>query len=215
MIRSLVLAALMTLSASPVEGQRDALLEEVGVQLVAASTGNPEFPSPWGFQISSRWEFGNHWLLRLSFNRTSDESSKPGLVCSIYAPNVNCIQAMTHSQVALAGLRGSVLRTVDLGTSLRLGAGAGMSFNILRADNLGEDGRKADLLSPKTGIVGYLGLLSADLALDRRLPLHLTGGYTAHLLHFHTCSGFEPPQYDPFCDMALFHEAQLGFAWRF
>lgn len=215
MLILLVLSILFVLPVSSLHAQEDPLLQEMGLQVVGSSSDNQEFPSPRGFELSSRWEFGDRWLFQLSFHRVTDESSKQGVVCKQYAPHIECVEAETHSEVALAGLRGGLQRTVELGEFLRLGVGVGLSFNGVRADNVGEDGRKADLLAPKTGLVGYLGLISADLALGRRLPLHLTGGYTAHWVHFHTCSGFNPPQYDPFCEIARFDEVALGLALRF
>lgn len=112
-------------------------------------------------------------------------------------------------------LMGAVLRTVVLGSSLRVGFGGGFSFNSIKAASRADDGRKGDLLVPKTGQLGYLALLSADLILLPGFPVWLSGGLNSHWVHFHTCSGSDPPQYDPFCSISRFGEAELGLTIAF
>ena len=211
----LLCAAAILLGWEPLLGQKDPLLEEMGVLAVAARSGNPEFPSPVGFEIHSTWTFQRHWIFKLSFHRMEDETRKVGTVCKTYAPHIGCHEELTHSQMALAGLRGGILRTLVFGRSLRVGLGGGLSFNGVNASNRGESGQRADLLAPKTGQVGYLALASLDLILPLPFPLRLSGGVSNHWVHFHTCSGSSPPQYDPFCSMASFQEGTLGFSLAF
>jgi hypothetical protein len=207
--------ALLLSTLSPLHGQEQSLLEEVTLFVVMATSDNPEFKSPMGFGVRSTWSFGGHWLFRLGYQRMTDESRKVGTVCKSYAPHISCTQAMTHSQMTLAGLRGGLLRTVVLGNYLRFGLGGGLSFNDLNARKVGEDGLRADLLAPKTGLVGYLALVSAEAIPFPGLPIRLTGDLINHWVHFHTCSGSDPPQYDPFCKISPFREVEIGLAISF
>lgn len=207
--------ALVLLGSEPLWGQKNPLLEEVGVLAVAARSDSPEFPSPLGFEVHSTWTFQRQWLFRLSFHRLTDETHKEGRVCKSYAPHISCHQELTHSDMALAGLRGGILRTVIFGKSLRMGFGGGLSFNDVNASIIGESGQRADLLAPKTSQVGYLALLSLDYVLPLPFPIRLSGGITSHWVQFHTCSGSNPPQYDPFCTMSRFQEGELGLSMAF
>lgn len=208
---SLLLAVFLT----PLSAQDDRLLQNLGIYGKVATTENREFPSPRALGIRSTWGFGGHWLFTLALERMEDESQKVGTICRIYAPHISCNQAMTFNEVKMTSLRGGLLRTVVLGRVLRLGAGAGLSFNVMNAESWGENGWKADLLAPKTGQVGYLALLSAEFIPLPAIPLRLTGGLGSHWVHFHTCSGADPPQYDPFCTISWFKEAEVGLSLAF
>jgi hypothetical protein len=207
--------ALILLGSEPLLGQKDPLLEEMGILAVSARSENPEFPSPTGFEIHSTWTFNRSWLFRISYHRMTDETDKVGRVCKTYAPHIACNQQLTHSDMALAGLRGGLLRSMVFGRSLRVGLGGGLSFNDVNADITGESGQRADLLAPKTSQVGYLALLSLDYVLPLPFPIRLSGGITSHWVQFHTCSGSNPPQYDPFCTMSRFQEGELGLSMAF
>jgi hypothetical protein len=206
---------LLAVFLGPLGAQEDRLLQDLGLYGKVASTGNREFPSPRALGIRSTWSFGKHWLFTLALERMKDESQKLGTICRIYAPHISCNQAMTYNEMKMTSLRGGLLRTVVLGRLLRLGFGVGFSFNVLNADSRGDNGWKADLLAPKTGQVGYLSLFSAEFIPLPALPLRLTGGLGSHWVHFHTCSGADPPQYDPFCKMSWFKEAEVGLSLAF
>jgi hypothetical protein len=212
---NLALLVLILSSLSPLQGQEDALLEELNLFGVVATSNNPEFPSPVGFGVRSTRNLGHSWHFRLAYHRMTDESQKVGTICASYAPHIACSQDMTYSEMTLTGLRGGLLRTMVVGNHIRLGLGGGLSFNALSADNRGLGGERADLLAPKTSQVGYLALFSAEAIPFPGLPLRLTGGLVNHWVHFHTCSGSNPPQNDPFCTMATFQEAELGVSLAF
>ena len=209
------MVVLLLSTLSPLHGQKPSLLEDVNLVVVMAGSDNPELQSPMGFGVRSTWSFGGHFLFRLGYHRVTDESRKVGTVCMTYAPNISCTQEMTHSEMTLAGVRGGLLRTVVLGNYLRLGLGGGLSFNDLNARRMSEDGRRADLLAPKTGLVGYLALVSAEAIPFPGLPIRLTGDLVNHWIHFHTCSGSNPPQYDPFCKISRMSEVEIGLAISF
>ena len=215
MRQSCFAAFLILLSPIPLQGQRNTLFDEVSFVGSVADSNNPEFPSPVGFGVRSTWNIRPQWLFRLSYHRITDESHKTGLVCRSYAPHIICRPTVTDNTVTLVEVRGGLLRTVVLGGHLRLGFGGGLSFNNLSASSKADDGRRADLLAPKTGQVGYLALLSADLIIHPSIPVRLTGGLTNNWIHFHTCSGSNPPQYDPFCELAQIRELELGLTLAF
>ena len=198
-----------------VEAQNESLFRELALFGTVATSAHPEFPSPRGVKLLSAWDFLKHWRFRLSYSRLWDESEKPGLVCRMYAPNIGCTESMTFSRVALSGLRGSLLRTRVLGPGLRVGLGGGLSFNEVNARSVGEDGRKADLLAPNSGHLGYLVLTSIQWILPLPLPLRLSGSLGRHWVVFRTCSGETPPQYDPYCEVGRFLEMDLGLSVMF
>ena len=90
-----------------------------------------------------------------------------------------------------------------------------MSFNQVSAESVGESGLDADLLAPNAGQIGYHALLSAAVTPVRGLPVSLTGGISVHWVGFNTCSGNDPPQYDPFCGTSVFREIEAGVAYAF
>ena len=211
----MALGGSILLGASPLPGQEGPRLQDVGIFTSVAQSENVEFPNPRGFGAFASWEFGGEWLFRLSFHRLNEETRKLGRVCMTYSPLFSCVQTMTLTDATISSLRGGLLRLQEWGERFTLGFGGGLSFNDVNARSRGVDGRLADLLAPKTGQVGYLALLSADLVLHRGLPLKLAGGFSNHWVHFHICSGEDPPQHDPFCKISQFREVEIGLAISF
>jgi hypothetical protein len=213
---SSLLAILSILLAAPAEAQQQALFHELGGFAVVMSSDHPELPDPKGFGLASVWEFGGNFMTRLSFHRASDETVKEGIVCDQYSQRINCRPEITETSVSLSGLRGTVLVRVPLGDLVRLGAGGGLSFNHISAETVGTvSDLEADLLAPNAGIIGYNTLLSATVTPLASIPLQLTGGFGIHWVDFNTCSGDDPPQYDPFCGMEPFREIELGLSFSF
>jgi hypothetical protein len=104
----------------------------------------------------------------------------------------------------------------DLGEQLRLGLGGGVSFNSLAAKTVGvESGLPADLLAPNAGIIGFSGLITGSVTPVLSVPVKVTGSIGLHWVNFSTCSGNDPPQYDPYCEMELFKEIELGLSYGF
>jgi hypothetical protein len=104
----------------------------------------------------------------------------------------------------------------DLGEQLRLGLGGGFSFNSLAAEAVGvESGLQADLLAPNAGIIGFTALITAAVTPVTKVPLRFTGAFGLHWVNFSTCSGEDPPPYEPYCGMERFNEIELGLAFTF
>lgn len=213
--RAFISLVLVFTCTTPLQGQKDPLLEEVSAFVIIGDSENPELPNPLGLGVRSTWNISRGWLFRLSLTRVEDQTRKYGVACVSYAPHIACRETMTDNEMALTAMRGSLLRTLVIGRSLRLGFGGGLTFNNLAADSRSDDGARADLLAPNTGQVGFMGLVSAELILHPNLPVRLTGGLTSHLVKFHTCSGATPPQYDPFCKLIWFREGELGLTVPF
>jgi hypothetical protein len=202
-------------AGSPVSAQQPSLIHELEVFAVAGSSEHVELPSPRGFGAALQWEFGGDWLARLSYQRTTDATRKWGNVCSVYSPRIGCRTEMTESSVALGGLRGGILRGVRLGDRVRGAVGGGLSFSQVKARSRGEQGGRADLLAPNAGQIGYLGILSVLVTPLRKVPVGVMGTFTSHWVRFNSCSGENPPQYDPFCGTSSFREVELGLAYSF
>jgi len=198
-----------------VDAQNPSLFQELGVAYTAAGSENAELPSPTGIKVSSFWSFRRHWVARLSVHRLWDRVEKDGLVCIHYVPNVSCRTERTETTSTLAGIQGMLLRVVHRGSRDRLGLGGGVSFNQLDAKSIGESGRRADLLAPNTGHLGFLGHLSLALLPLPPVPLAVDVGLTSHWVWFHTCSGETPRQHDPFCKGTWFREVEVGLAYLF
>lgn len=212
---ALVLAVPVFLPGPSLSAQQPSLVHELAVFAVAAGSDHLELPSPRGFGAASLWELGGDWLARLSFQRMTEETTKRGTVCDLYAPRVGCRTEMTETSVTFSGLRGGILRGVDLGRGVRIAAGAGLSFNQIKAQSQGPQGARADLMAPNTGQIGYLGILSVMVAPLRRVPAGIVGSFTVHRVGFNSCSGEDPPQYDPFCGASSFREIELGLTYSF
>lgn len=213
-----ILTTLLILLAVPASGgaQQQTLFQELGGFAVVMSSDHPELPGPKGFGLASVWEFGGNFMARVSFHRASDDTRKEGIVCDQYSQRINCRPEITQTSVSLAGLRGTVMVKVPVGRMVRLGAGGGLSFNHISAEAVGTvSNLEADLLAPNAGIIGYNTLLSAALRPVASVPLQLTGGFGIHWVDFNTCSGNDPPQYDPFCGMQPFREIELGLSFSF
>jgi hypothetical protein len=211
-----VLAILSVLLAAPAAAQQQTLFQELGGFAVVMSSDHPELPDPKGFGLASVWEFGGAFMARLSFHRASDDTRKEGIVCDQYSQRINCRPEATETSVSLSGLRGTVMVRVPVGDLVRLGAGGGLSFNHISAESVGTvSNLEADLLAPNAGIIGFNTLLSATITPVASIPLQFTGGFGIHWVDFNTCSGNDPPQYDPFCGMEPFREIELGLSFSF
>lgn len=212
----LPLSGMILVLGQPVLAQNPSLFQELGGFAIAASSDHPELPGPVGFGLASTWEFGGSFMARLSYHRLSDDTRKDGVVCDQYSQRINCRAEITETTVSLSGLRTAFLYRVPVGGIVRLGAGGGLSFNQLKTDAIGTvSNLDADLLAPNAGIIGFSALFSAAVLPFPALPLEFTGGLGVHWVNFDTCSGNDPPQYDPYCGMEAMREIELGLAFRF
>jgi hypothetical protein len=213
--RGVSLAALGLLVGSPASSQESSLFQELGVFVVQGASHHVELPSPRGLGIASQWGIGDHWLARLSLQRSRDRSSKRGIVCKLYSPRIGCGEEMTETSVTLGGVRAGLLRSVRLGPDVRLALGGGLSFNQVKARSWGEEGGRADLLQPTGGQIGYLGLFSVSVSPFARIPLGISGSLNAHWVGFTSCAAEGSEEYDPFCGTGSFREIELGLVYYF
>ncbi len=212
----LVVSGLLTAGPTPLASQQPSLFQELGVFAISARSNQTELPDPRGFGAAASWEFAGWLMARLSYQRVSDDTLKPGVVCVQYSQRINCRSEMTETSAVLSGLRGALMGVLPLGDRVRLGAGGGMSLNHLTARSVGvESGLDADLLAPNAGILGFSALLSAALSPVSGIPVRITGGFGVHWVNFNTCSGNDPPQYDPFCGMEPIREIEMGLSYAF
>ena len=200
---------------APASAQQSSLFQELGLFYTTTRSDHVELPSPMGFAAFARWQVADGWLLRLSYHRSKDETSKIGTVCDQYSQRINCRPEPTETNVTFSGLRGSFARAQRLGSWVELSLGGGMSFNSVKPKAVDLTGWMADMLVPNTGQLGYLASLSATLAPLRGTPVMLVGGYTHHWVNFNGCSGEDPPQYDPFCGWGILKEMELGLSYVF
>lgn len=188
--------------------------QEVAAHAVHASSPNPELPAPEGFGISGEISNGD-WLFRLGYVRYAEDTVKPGVVCRVYSPRVDCITEEVATTAKMGGLRMGVLRAVRFGEILRVGAGGGLSFNSVSASARGSSGRPADLDTPNAGQIGYLGMVSVDLTPVSSIPLRLVGTATTHWVDFEGCA--DPTDatsgYAPFCGVDRFGELTVGLSY--
>jgi hypothetical protein len=199
---------LLLLLAHPLRAQELALL------LVDATSPNADLPEPTGFSVGGSLEHRS-WLLGAAFVRYTDETLKPGVVCRVYSPRIDCVPEAVRTSTAMGGLRLSAQRTVHLGERLRIGIGGGVSFNAVSATANGQSGRRADLYFPNAGQLGYLGLLSLDVAPLPRLPLRVRGTYGSHWVRFGGCADPDDPTASvnaPFCGGDRFQEWMIGLS---
>ena len=212
----LLVAGLFSAGPASLASQQPSLFHELGVFAISAHSNHKEIPSPRGFGGAASWKFGGSFLARLSYHRISDDTRKEGIVCDQYSQRINCRSEVTETSVTLSGLRGGLLWALPLGDRVRLRAGGGLSFNHVTAESVGrESGLDADLLAPNAGIIGFTALISAAVTPVSAIPVKLTGGFGVHWVNFNTCSGNEPPQYDPFCGMDSLREIELGLSYAF
>lgn len=195
--------------------QQPQLFQELGAFAFAAGSDHRELPGPVGYGAQATWEAGRVLMFRLSYHRASEESRGMGTVCDQYAQRINCRPEMTETSATLAGVRGGILGALHIGEEVRLGLGGGLSFNHVDAESVGESGLRADLLAPNAGQVGYFALFSAAVTPFPVIPVRLNGGVGIHWVAFNTCSGEDPPQYDPFCETTPFREIELGLSYTF
>ena len=199
---------------SPLASQQ--IFQELGAFAIWASSDHPELPGPSGFGAAATWEFAEIFMARLAYHRLSEDTRKEGTVCDQYSQRINCRGEITETSSTLSGLRTTVMVVPPLGEQLRLGLGGGLSFNSLAAEAVGvESGLPADLLAPNAGIIGFTALLSAAVTPVMAVPVKLTGSFGLHWVNFSTCSGEDPPPYEPYCGMEAFKEIELGLSYAF
>jgi hypothetical protein len=201
--------AALLLLVSPLRAQ------ELSLLVVRATSPNAELPAPMGFSLTGTVAVYD-WLFDAAFVRYTDATFKPGVVCRVYSPRIDCGPEEVHTSTALGGLRLAVQRAVRLGEPVRFGLGGGLSFNALSGTADGQSGRRADLHVPNGGQIGYLGLLSLDVAPVPKLPLHLRTSYASHWVRFRGCVDPEDPTAStnvPFCGNDRFNELSVGITW--
>jgi hypothetical protein len=199
---------------SPVASQQ--LFHELGAFATWASSDHPELPGPSGFGAAANWEFAEMFMARLAYHRLSEDTRKEGTVCDQYSQRINCRGELTETSSTLSGLRTTVMVVPPLGEQIRLGLGGGLSFNSLAAETVGvESGLPADLLAPNAGIIGFTALLSAAVMPVTAVPVKLMGSFGVHWVNFSTCSGEDPPPYEPYCGMEAFKEIEVGVSYAF
>jgi hypothetical protein len=206
---ALILSYALILSPPPLASQ------ELGLFFTASSSDHPELPTPVGFGAFALMDLAPGWLVRLSYHRASDETRKEGIVCRNYSARIECLPEMVETSVTLGGLRGALVRPFTVGGRVRLGVGIGGSFNQIDAEATGITGRRADLLTTNTGQLGVLGLFTAAVAPIPGAPFRVMGTASAHWVNFRSCSGMDPPQYDPFCGSDSFNELEVGMSYAF
>jgi len=204
-------AALCLLAVFPRSGRA----QELSLLFVRAGSPNTELPAPVGFGLSGG-VLARGWLLRASFVRYGDDTAKPGLVCRVYSPRIDCGSEEVLTSTAMGGLRLEALRPLRLAEPVRLDLGGGVSFNAISATADGRSGRRADLHLPNGGQIGWLGLVSVEIAPLATLPLRLRGSYGSHWLRFTGCVDREDPTASsnvPFCGGERFDELSVGLTW--
>ena len=189
--------------------------QELGISFLGATTGHPEFPSPLGFTAHGLFRFNPSWFFLVSYGRLSDEQVRTGRVCQHYVPHVGCRNEETTTSLSLSGLNLGALRALHEGQTVRLMGGGGLSFSSLGGEARGVSGLPGDLLIPKGGQIGAFGSLKIGLRPLASLPAMVEGGVNLHWIKFNSCSGAEPPQYDPFCKPDIFQEAEIGISFPF
>jgi hypothetical protein len=191
-----------------------AAAQELGVFTTIASSDHVEFPSPAGFGGSALFEITPSLLVRLAFQRISDETLKIGTVCRIYSPRIECGPEMTETSITLTGLRAGLFWAHGAGDFFRFRLGGGGSFNQAGAEANGVSGRRADFLLSHGASLGAFGRVSIAVAPYASIPFRITGGFTSHWAFFDVCSGEDPPAYDPLCETGRFTEFEIGLAYE-
>lgn len=189
--------------------------QDLSLLYVHASSPNAELPAPAGFGVSGSVEAGD-WLLRASFFRYGDETAKPGVVCRVYSPRIDCGPEEVRTSTSMGGLRLAGLRALRVAEPLRFALGAGVSFNAVSGSASGSSGRRADLHLPNGGQIGWLGLVALEIAPLASLPLRVRGSYGSHWLRFTGCVDDEDPTAStnvPFCGNERFDELSVGLTW--
>jgi len=198
--------------SAPLEAQH---VKELGVFFTTASSDHVELPSPRGGGARALFHLGGGWMARLSVHRVTDETHEVRQVCTVYSPRIDCHSELTHNTVAFSGLRGAILWGTEFGDRAWVGAGGGASFSQIDAESVADSGGRGDLLSPNTGQLGYLVLVSAGWAPLASLPMKLVGTFTNHWVDFRSCSDNEPPEYAPYCGIEPLRELEVGLAYSF
>jgi hypothetical protein len=189
--------------------------QELGAFYLGASSPNPELPEPNGFGLYGEIELRRAWVFRLTFSRLNETVDKPGTVCRVYSPRIDCGEEHVTTETRMSGLRLAVMRSLHLGDVVRLAAGGGLSFNSLSADAVGESGRAADLFVPGAGQTGYHALATLGVKPFSTLPVRLSASYSGNWVRFRGCADPEDVTsgYDPFCGTDRFDELMLGLSF--
>lgn len=201
------LAASISLFAMPA----GAAAQQLGALAVWATSPNAELPHPQGVGAFAQVDAAGLGF-RLSYLRYSDATQKQGVVCQVYSPRIGCGVEGVDTSARLGGLRVDVLKNLDLGDMVQLGAGGGVSFNSVNSAATGESGRRADLLVPNAGQIGRQATLVLSVAPFRGVPVRLVGSYALHWVRFKGCASAEDATsgYAPFCGTERFREIQVG-----
>lgn len=189
--------------------------QEIGVFATRASSSNSELPEPGGFGIFGEIEVRNAWVFRLTLTRLSDDVRKTGTVCQVYSPRIECHPELVDTSSRLGGLRIDAMRSLHLGSAVRLAAGGGLSLNSISADAVGETGRPADLLQPKAAHTGYQAMVVLGVTPLPSVPVRVSVSYGANWVRFVGCSDPEEEtgSYDPFCGTDRFDELRFGVSY--
>jgi hypothetical protein len=209
-IRSLTLA--LALSLSSLGWMPEVSSQELGVFVFRGNSEMLEFPDPVGVGLFASVEIQDTWSFRLTVQSFSQSTQKEGRVCVRYLPPLSCRTEHVQTSASMSGLRGTLSRAIPLGERLRLGVGGGFSFNSVAVTSTGESGYPADLERPRTGQIGYLGVLDAEVTPVSAWPLRLILGVTGHWVSFNACyPGLS--SYSPFCGLTDFREIKVGLAF--
>lgn len=193
-------------------GRLDA--QELGLHLVTAASNHREMPSPRGLMLSLAAPVRAGWEGWATLSRISDETFKDGVVCRVAtADRIGCTVEAVRTRVSLTGFRGGVARTLDLKGALGARLAGGLSFSQVSARAEGVSGRKAELLTPNGGQIGFFGALLLHWRPLETLPLRLAGRLEIHRVRFSACSHPTVAVYDPFCESGTFREVGLGVWW--
>lgn len=187
--------------------------QDLGVVVVGAASQNVEFPDPTGYGAFAQLRSAP-WLFRISYLRYRDETTKQGTVCQVYSPRIGCRMEGVETSARMGGLRVVVERGMRVGERLEVGLGGGLSFNSLNVDATGESGFRADLYTPHTGQIGYLGSGSLAVLPVPSMPVRLVAGVTGHWVKFRGCASAEDKTsgYAPFCGWDRFTELHAGLS---
>lgn len=184
--------------------------------MVRASSPNPELPEPQGTGVFAQFEAPSGFGFRMMYVRTSNDTDKPGIVCQVYSPRIDCAIEGVQTSASVGSFRAEGMRALPLGDRLRVDVSAGATFNSLRVTATGETGRPADTAVPSSGNLGLLGTVGLAVTPVPSVPLTLRAMGALHWIKFNGCESQNDPTsgYDPFCGTDRFREIQIGLTYR-
>ncbi|MEK9499383.1 hypothetical protein WI372_00135 [Gemmatimonadota bacterium DH-20] len=190
--------------------------QELGVMMVRASSPNPELPDPQGIGLFAQFEARSGFGFRMMYVRTSNDTDKPGIVCQVYSPRIDCDTEGVATSAGVGSFRAEATRVLPLGDRLRVDVSAGATFNSLDVTATGVSGRPADTAVPSSGNLGALGTVGLAITPLPALPLTLRAMGSLHWIKFNGCESQDDPTsgYDPFCGTDRFREIQIGLTYR-